>query len=65
VNKTSEYTFEYYQLFNCFGAPGIPNTYRCLLYRDGETVAVRDIGLEWRAIRQCRRWVDLYGAKAV
>lgn len=59
----SEYTFKYKQLFNVFGAPGIPNTYEARLYRDGKLIESRTFHFRRRAERQCRTWRDLYGAK--
>jgi hypothetical protein len=56
------WTFKMCQLFNEFGAPGIPNTYRATLYQDRLPVEERDFWFRSRAERQCKRWVDLYGA---
>lgn len=58
----SEYTFDYGQLFNVFGAPGIPNTYEACLYRNGKLV-LREI-FHWRrkAEAQCMKWRQLYDA---
>lgn len=57
--------YEFYcrQLFNVFGAPGIPNTYRASLYRDGKCIEGHDFWSRRRAERQCERWVSLYGAR--
>lgn len=56
------YTFEYEQLFNVFGAPGIPNTYRATLYRNGKVYEERDFHFRVRAESQCMKWVALYQA---
>lgn len=56
------YTFRCRQLFNVFGAPGIPNTYRASLYLNGECVESRDFWWRRKAEKQCERWVKLYGA---
>ena len=58
------YTCEWYQLFNVFGAPGIPNTYAAVLY-DGEGYvrAVERFHWKKRAKAQCREWREDYGAK--
>lgn len=57
------YEFTCEQLFNVFGASGVPNTYRATLFRDGEVVERRDFWWLRRAERQCERWVRLYGAR--
>jgi len=57
------YEFDYRQLFNQFGAPGIPNEYEATLYRDGRVVHRRRFWWRVKAERQCERWVSLYGAK--
>lgn len=62
VRPQAEYEFTCRQLFNEFGAPGIPNTYRATLYRNGKHVEHRDFWWRSRAERQCQRWVSLYGA---
>lgn len=56
------YTCSYRQLFNVFGAPGIPNTYRATLRFNGKKVETRDFHWRFRAERQCLRWRDLYEA---
>jgi len=61
----SRWEFSCKQLFNVFGAPGIPNTYRATLFRDGKKYDHRDFCFRYRAEKQCKRWVDLYGAKPV
>jgi len=58
----NKYTFTWEQLFNVFGAPGIPNTYRARLYRDGKLYESRDFWWRARAENQCARWAALYGA---
>ena len=60
----SVYTFTCRQVFNVFGAPGIPATYRATLYRNGEKVRHRDFWTMRRAEKQCARWASLYGAVA-
>jgi hypothetical protein len=57
------YEFPCGQLFNEFGAPGIPNTYRAVLYLDGKHINCRDFWFRARAERQCQRWARLYDAK--
>ena len=59
----SDYTFTCKQLFNVFGAPGIPNTYRAALYRDGKRVKYRDFWFRRKAENQCMRWAAMYGAR--
>lgn len=59
----SDYTFACRQVFNVWGAPGIPSTFRATLYRDDRIVQRRDFS--WsihRAEKQCERWSRLYGA---
>lgn len=56
------YEFSYGQLFNVFGAPGIPNTYEAVLYRDGQVVKRHTFWWLRKAERQCAIWVTLYGA---
>lgn len=56
------YEFTCKQLFNEFGAPGIPNLYRATLYRDGKRVQHRDFWWWRKAERQCERWARMYGA---
>ncbi|OZE35663.1 hypothetical protein CH259_16700 [Rhodococcus sp. 05-2254-4] len=58
----SEYTFSYSQLFNVFGAPGIPNTYEARLYRDGRCIKSRTFWWRSKAESQCMKWRALYGA---
>lgn len=57
------YTFTCRQLFNVFGAPGIPNTYRATLYRHDRRVQTRDFWWWRKAEAQCERWARLYGAR--
>ena len=57
------YEFTCRQLFNIWGAPGIPNTYRASLYRNGRRIKHRDFWSWRRAERQCMRWRALYGAE--
>lgn len=60
---SKHYTCEWYQLFNIFGAPGIPNTYRAVLYdEDGDVREVEHFHFKKRAKAQCREWRDDYGA---
>lgn len=59
----SKYFCDYQQLFNCFGAPGIPSTYEAVLYKNGKRVKTRTFHWRRNAERQCLRWVELYGAK--
>lgn len=61
----AEYEFTCEQLFNVFGAPGIPNTYRATLYRDGRRVDFRDFWWRHRAENQCVRWQAMYGASPI
>lgn len=61
----TEYHCSFRQLFTAFGAPGIPNTYRATLYRNGEPVEYRDFWWRRRAEDQCLRWQQLYGARVV
>lgn len=63
MTDSNAYEFRCRQLFNVFGAPGIPNTYRASLYRDGKLVQSRDFWFWSKAERQCQRWVELYGAE--
>ena len=56
------YEFTCGQLFNVFGAPGIPNTYRATLYRNGVQVQRETFWWRYRAEKQCMRWRDMYGA---
>ncbi|MBT2266434.1 hypothetical protein [Rhodococcus erythropolis] len=58
----SAYTFTCRQLFNVFGAPGIPNTYEACLYKDGKAIQWRQFHFRRKAERQCERWHSLYGA---
>lgn len=59
----SGYEFTCKQLFNVFGAPGIPNTYRATLYRGGREVEHRDFWFWSKAERQCERWRSLFDAR--
>lgn len=59
---TARYTCSYQQLFNCFGAPGIPNTYEAVLRKNGKQVKVRTFRWRRTAESQCLRWKELYGA---
>lgn len=59
----ADYTCSYRQLFNTFGAPGIPNTYRATLRLDGRKVTERDYHWRRRAENQCLRWVQMYNAR--
>lgn len=56
----SEFTCR--QLFNVCGAPGIPNTYRATLYRNGKPFRSQDFWWRRRAEDQCVRWREMYGA---
>lgn len=58
-----EFTFEWHQLFNIFGAPGIPNTYEATLYRNNRIYKVVTFHFRGKAERQCEKWVRLYGAR--
>jgi hypothetical protein len=64
-SEVDSYTCSYRQLFNTFGAPGIPNTYRAVLSRNGNVVIQREFHWRRRAENQCERWVRLYGARMV
>lgn len=57
------YTCGFEQLFNVFGAPGIPNEYQATLWRDGRAVQSRKFWWRRKAENQCLRWVRLYGAE--
>lgn len=57
------YTCSYRQLFNEFGAPGIPNEYVAVLRRDGKVLARRKFWFRHRAENQLVRWRGLYGAE--
>lgn len=59
----SNYTCSYEQLFNVFGAPGIPNEYRATLKRDDKVIQRRTFWWRRKAENQCLRWIRLYGAK--
>lgn len=58
----SHYEYEWGQLFNVFGAPGIPNTYRATLYRNGKVVEEHDFWWRSRAEKRCLLWQRLYNA---
>lgn len=58
----SKYTFKWGQLFNVFGAPGIPNTYLATLYRNGKVYEERYFYFRGRAEKQCMKWIVMYGA---
>ena len=60
-----EYSCSYRQLFNVFGAPGIPNEYQAELRRGGKVVERRKFWFRRRAEKQCLRWNDLYSAEIV
>ena len=59
------YTFTCEQLFNVFGAPGIPNEYRVTLYKDGREVERHTFWFRRKAERQCLQWRRMYDAKGV
>lgn len=64
----SEYSCSYRQVFNCFGAPGIPNEYVATLYwreKNGEWGRVIHRRFWWRrrAEKQCLQWMSMYGAR--
>lgn len=61
----SGYTCSYRQLFNVFGAPGIPNTYQATLTANGSVIERREFCFRVRAERQCLRWAQMYGARIV
>ena len=56
------YTCSYRQLFNVFGAPGIPNEYLAELFCNGKRVESRKFWWRRKAENQCLRWVRMYGA---
>lgn len=56
------YHCEYRQLFNVFGAPGIPNTYEAVLLRNGKVVERKTFWWVAKAKNQCREWREKYGA---
>ncbi|SHY51752.1 Uncharacterised protein [Mycobacteroides abscessus subsp. abscessus] len=58
----AKYTCSYDQLFNVFGAPGIPNTYEAVLRKRGKIVDRRTFWWRRRAEAQCLQWKRLYGA---
>lgn len=60
-----EYTCSYRQLFNMFGAPGIPNEYQAVLRKGTTVVERRKFWFRRRAEKQCVRWAHLYGAAVV
>ena len=59
------YTFKCTQLFNTFGAPGVPAEFELKLYRDGRKVEKRTVLSRWRAERIMRKWAKWYGAGPV
>lgn len=65
VPERSTYQFSCRQLFNQFGAPGIPNTYRATLFSDGRVIEKHDFWWRSKAEQQCFRWVVLYGATPI
>ncbi len=60
----SAYTCSYRQLFNVFGAPGIPNEYEAVLFLNGEVLERRKFWFRRRAEQQLIRWKALYQAEA-
>lgn len=56
------YTCNYRQLFNEFGAPGIPNTYEATLFKNGKRVKSRTYHWRRNAESQCLRWKQLHDA---
>jgi len=52
----------YEQLFNCFGAAGIPNTYEATLWKSGKRVKSRTFHRRRSAENQCLRWIELHQA---
>lgn len=60
---TRRYTCTYQQIFNVFGAPGIPNEYQATLYRGAEVVEERTFWWRKKAENQCIRWRNLYDAR--
>lgn len=60
---SGEFTCSYRQLFNQFGAPGIPNTYLATLRRNNTIIQERQFHWRRKAENQCLRWVQLYGAE--
>ncbi|MBM4469877.1 hypothetical protein GS982_19975 [Rhodococcus hoagii] len=58
----SVYEFRCRQVFNVFGAPGIPNTYEACLYRDGRRIKRVTSWRRRKVEQQCIVWRDLYDA---
>ncbi|WP_100458482.1 hypothetical protein [Mycobacteroides abscessus] len=58
----ADYACYYKQLFNVFGAPGIPNTYEAVLKRYGRVIHRETFWRRKSAEKQCIAWKRLYDA---